>query len=362
MHRLTLIASAVLLCGCGARVPPAAALAIDPPEGMVALGADGIAAAIEVRFRLTNAGGRPITIKRVETPCCQGGVKVVEPTPKSRLQPGESTELILAATPPSVGHYEKVVRVETDLPDSPTPIPIKFAGAKLNPPYMIGLKPDDLHFTGAEPAAFVEREMRLCAVENDASEPWIEGLVCSVPSITAMRVGEPTVQPVDTGVVMRCYTYRVRAQIPEAGEAPVAAALDIKVAAPSQQPVYGCLVRTALVPAVRALPATLSIPYRAMGDLPVARKLLLLSNSGKALGPVDIGPLPDWLKVAEDAESSNVPSGAKRFVVALRRAPPQDDAPEALVEFRVHVLDSLTTVNLPVRVELQAGVVSAPSQ
>jgi hypothetical protein len=332
-----------VLIGCGSQSATTATgrLAVDPAEATVSIDADGVDSAQELHFKLKNIGGKAFTIRKIETPCCGGGVKVASPIEKQTLQPGDSTELVLKATPPKIGRFEKSVIVYTDLPDS-SPIPLKFIGGKLHPPYVIGEKPLDVELVGAKPGAAIEHKMKICSIETAEAKPWILGMASGSDLIAAELTGEPEDRPVDPGVVTRYYEFLIRAIVPQTTDIPVAAGMHIQTASESQQPLRSFLVTVRLVPTIRAVPAAFIILKQE--DFPIERRVLLVPKDGKDVRPEVVSSLPAWVSVGEDEAAGKLPPGAKRYLIRVNR-PTEATLSDVTIEFRCED----ETINVPVR-------------
>lgn len=343
---------AIAIGGCGSREPTVGVLTADPSELTVSADAGGDVARQRVGLRLINIGGAALTIQRVETPCCQKDLSVEYPFPQRTLKPGESTELLLSALPPVVGRRDRIVYVHTDTSSaSAIPITIKLIGGELQPPYVMGVKPIDMEFSGSKPGAIVNRELKLCAIEHQGVGQWIEGLTSNNQMVSAEQVGPPDEKRLDEGIVMRCYTFRVAATVPDSVDAPVASAIEIKVASPSRMPVNGFLAFVRLAEAVRVVPTQVSIPNASVSAFPFDRKILLIPTDGNHKHFSPCAELPEWLKVDEDSDGAELPRGAQRFVLRVRR-PASDDVAETSIKFQ-----SSESLAAPVMVPIRISIV-----
>lgn len=350
MKNIQVWAVAFMLYGCGSRGTTPGILVIDPPEATVTAGEGGDASPREVTFKLHNKGGQPLTIGRIETPCCNSGV-TAEPIKNRTVQPGQSTDLVLKASPPRIGHFDKFVQVHTNVDSGRSAtITIHFAGEELHPPYMIGVKPLDLELSGTKPGMEVKHEMKICAVEREADAPWITGLKSNNDDVFITPVGTPEERAMDKGDVNRCYTFQVTASVPASVDARTAAAITVSVSQAPQTPPNGFFAFVRLSPPMRAVPSSLMVSSRSSSEFPIERKILLVSSSDRVGTLTVASDLPDWLEVTEDGGSA--PNRTKRYRLRITCPDSRPSVLDTTLEFRSDEEGSF--VKVPIRILLDS--------
>ncbi len=351
MNRIITLSLAFVLCGCGeTTVTTPGVLVIDPAEATVILPANQDASPQEVAFKLQNGGGQPLTITRIELPCCNSGVSLAQPVKERTLQPNDSTELILKATPPRIGHFDRFVRVHTNISSSnPATIAIHFAGEELRPPYFIIEPPRNVQLSGSNRGSRAYLEFKVTAAERAGTKPWINSMTTNSARISITQSNQPEDQEFHEGVVIRTYTFQVVATTPESEDMPEAAAVEINMSSQPQKPLDGILITARLVPPVRAVPSQLVIGRERFESFPIERKILLVSsNQGDSFTVAS--DLPEWLEVNEDGGS--VPNRTKRYLLSIKSPATKSAVLETTLEFRGDDKGS-TIVRVPIRVSLE---------
>jgi hypothetical protein len=275
-----------LLCGC--QTEPGK-LTVDPPDAAISLAdTDESPSGSRVVFTLTNTGGKPLEITDVKTTC---GCTVAQDLAESQLQPGESVQLHLEATPPAYGDKDVRISILTDSAATPqVDRMLHLSGAQFPVP-RIQFHTDRLTLNGAMAGEPLTGLVRIDTHETPDQPRWVTGLTTTHPDVTITPLGDVSELRLTHKAVARSYQFEVTGLCPASD--PLATFLTIETSSPSHRGAERLPLSIERSPALRVLPDV--VLFRR--DAEDAVRMVVVVSDDRTSFEVGVEHSPKWCSI-----------------------------------------------------------------
>ncbi len=225
-------------------------------------------------FQIQNMGSAPVRIIDVETTC---GCTVVSGVAGRFLQPNETLEMQVQASPPSIGEKTSLLTIHTaPAQSSPATVSVTLKGKDLVPPY-IAYCPETVSLSGAMTSSEVVTDFEVHTVEQTAS-PLL--LLREQYKDTDLRIwfdSDPREEPL-FGNVRRIYKFKAAGRLPQNCEQVQKYRHAFATTTECSQPKKSVSIESQVVPLVRVIPSVVNFVVTQASLNSLERTIVLIDS------------------------------------------------------------------------------------